>query len=178
MLGVPKQNDATAHHNIFFSDNYAEEFDDIFKRKVPPSDSTIYVCITSKTDPDDAPPDHENWFVLTNAPYLSDAFEWATHQTEYADQIKNNSLPKPKIATIIFERIQTPQIFKTPTAATEVRSTDSLPTPNWRRLCGPTTAHAASRICISPTAAPTQVAVYHFVTLSGMAAAACVLADT
>lgn len=74
LIQSPAITPALAHHNIFFCDpaNYAREFDDIFRRRVPPSDPTLYVCITSKTDPDHAPAGCENWFVLVNMPYLGE----------------------------------------------------------------------------------------------------------
>ncbi|MBR9976307.1 MAG: phytoene desaturase [Bacteroidetes bacterium] len=72
LWGVRGQNSRLAHHNIFFSDDYAEEFDDIFTRRVPPRDPTVYVSITSHADPSHAPEGHENWFVLVNMPYVTD----------------------------------------------------------------------------------------------------------
>jgi phytoene desaturase len=88
MLGVRGQFDALAHHNIFFNADYPREFDDIFKRKIAPHDPAIYLCITSKTDPDHAPTGCENWFALVNAPYLSDAFDWAEQAGRYATHIR------------------------------------------------------------------------------------------
>ncbi|MBE0644162.1 MAG: phytoene desaturase [Bacteroidetes bacterium] len=73
LWGVRGRNDSLAHHNIVFSDNYAEEFDAIFTRRVAPSDPTVYVSITSRADPEHAPEGHENWFVLVNMPALTDA---------------------------------------------------------------------------------------------------------
>lgn len=55
-------------HNIFFTDNYSEEFAAIFESKTLYEDPTIYINITSKHVPEDAPEDHENWFVMINAP--------------------------------------------------------------------------------------------------------------
>lgn len=55
-------------HNIVFSENYEDEFADLFERKTMPSDPTIYINITSKEAPNDAPPGCENWFVMVNAP--------------------------------------------------------------------------------------------------------------
>lgn len=55
-------------HNIFFSSDYPREFDDLFERRRMPDDPTIYVNITSKMTPEDAPENRENWFVLINAP--------------------------------------------------------------------------------------------------------------
>lgn len=55
-------------HNIFFSNDYRTEFDRIFNRQTLSDDPTIYLNITSKHKPDDAPPGCENWFILINAP--------------------------------------------------------------------------------------------------------------
>jgi phytoene desaturase len=55
-------------HNIFFSDDYRAEFDEIFTQREAPADPTVYVNITSKVNPSDAPADGENWFVLLNVP--------------------------------------------------------------------------------------------------------------
>ena len=56
-------------HNIFFSDDYGREFDELFEQRRCPSDPTIYLNITSKTTGGEAPDGCENWFVLVNAPY-------------------------------------------------------------------------------------------------------------
>ena len=55
-------------HNIFFSDDYKEEFHAIFNKKTVSDDPTIYVNITSKDIPGDAPEGCENWFVMINTP--------------------------------------------------------------------------------------------------------------
>ncbi|MFD1184648.1 1-hydroxycarotenoid 3,4-desaturase CrtD [Pontibacter rugosus] len=56
-------------HNIFFSQNYKAEFDHIFKYKTVSPDPTVYVNITSKAAPEDAPAGRENWFVMVNVPH-------------------------------------------------------------------------------------------------------------
>lgn len=76
-----------AHHNIFFSADYPREFRQIFKDGVPPDDPTIYVAITSKTDPSHAPAGHENWFVLVNAPALSEGFDWRIEAIPYRQKV-------------------------------------------------------------------------------------------
>ncbi len=63
-------------HNIFFSADYRAEFADIFQWKIIPADPTVYVNITSKLAPADAPPGHENWFVMVNVPH-DDGQDWA-----------------------------------------------------------------------------------------------------
>jgi phytoene desaturase len=57
-----------ALHNIFFSDDYKSEFEHIFKHQIIYKDPTVYINITSKHKPDDAPPNSENWFVMINVP--------------------------------------------------------------------------------------------------------------
>jgi len=56
-------------HNIFFSSDYRAEFRAIFEDKTVADDVTVYVNITSKKEPADAPPGHENWFVMVNVPH-------------------------------------------------------------------------------------------------------------
>lgn len=55
-------------HNIFFSENYPEEFRHLFEEKTFYEDPTVYINITSKDLPEDAPTGCENWFVMINAP--------------------------------------------------------------------------------------------------------------
>lgn len=55
-------------HNIFFSDDYKSEFEAIFKENSVGEDPTIYVNVTSKYSPEDAPEGGENWFVMINVP--------------------------------------------------------------------------------------------------------------
>jgi phytoene desaturase len=55
-------------HNIFFSGNYIEEFQNIFEKDTLANDLTVYVHVTSKHIPTDAPANGENWFVMVNAP--------------------------------------------------------------------------------------------------------------
>ncbi len=62
-------------HNIFFSNDYKKEFENIFHRKKIDDDPTVYVHISSKCKKDDAPAGCENWFVMVNAPY-ADGQDW------------------------------------------------------------------------------------------------------
>jgi len=87
LLGVRGVHPQLAHHNIFFSRDYAREFADIFERGVPPSEPTIYIAITARSDPADAPADGENWFVLVNAPALGPGWDWATQADSYCDRV-------------------------------------------------------------------------------------------
>lgn len=62
-------------HNIFFSDDYRAEFDQLFDQKQLASDLTVYINISSKEKADDAPVGAENWFVMVNAPSI-DQQDW------------------------------------------------------------------------------------------------------
>ncbi len=66
--GIKKEFTELGLHNILFSDNYKEEFNTIFAKKSIYHDPTIYVNITSKHTPTDAPPGCENWFAFINVP--------------------------------------------------------------------------------------------------------------
>lgn len=66
--GIKKEFKDLSLHNIFFSNNYKEEFDAIFKHKSIFNDPTVYVNISSKLKADDAPIGCENWFTMVNVP--------------------------------------------------------------------------------------------------------------
>lgn len=55
-------------HNIFFSNNYEDEFSQIEKGNSISTDPTVYVHISSIMEPSDAPEDCQNWFVMINVP--------------------------------------------------------------------------------------------------------------
>jgi phytoene desaturase len=66
--GMRKQFPTMELHNVFFASDYPEEFAAIFERGEIAEDPTVYVAITAKDVPSDAPPGRENWFVMVNAP--------------------------------------------------------------------------------------------------------------
>lgn len=88
--GINRIFDQLDLHNIFFSQDYKSEFEAIFNQKEPTDDFTVYVNITSKDVPSDAPIGGENWFVMINTP-ADCGQDW--------DQIKNK-LKEKTIAKI------------------------------------------------------------------------------
>ncbi len=66
--GVKKQFPELDLHNILFSDSYREEFADL-ERGTIHDDPTVYINVSSKLTPEDAPNGGENWFTMINAPY-------------------------------------------------------------------------------------------------------------
>ncbi len=65
--GIDREFPELGLHNIFFSKDYATEFTKLEAGSLS-DDVTIYVNISSKLVPGDAPAGHENWFVMVNAP--------------------------------------------------------------------------------------------------------------
>jgi phytoene desaturase len=65
--GIRRKFSELGLHNIFFSNDYKAEFQHLANETLT-NDPTIYLNISSKHKPDDAPPGSENWFILLNAP--------------------------------------------------------------------------------------------------------------
>jgi phytoene desaturase len=69
MLGVRGALPQLPHHSLFFTDDWDANFDAIFGASPRvPSPASTYVCRPSATDPDVAPADHENLFILVPVP--------------------------------------------------------------------------------------------------------------
>lgn len=117
LLGTDKTYPELSHHNIFFSDDYRAEFADLFERKVPISDPTIYICATTRTDPTQAPPNCENLFVLVNAPYLTEKSNWKEEAPRYRERILDVLAQYRQVGLadirehIVCEQIITPEDF-------------------------------------------------------------------
>jgi len=76
------------HHSIYFPENYDAEFDDIFLKKIPVNDPTIYIC--APTDSDMVKGNNlEAWSVLINAPRHEPGtgWDWNKDATFYATKI-------------------------------------------------------------------------------------------
>ena len=79
-----------AHHNVFFPQNYDNEFEDVFNRKIPVDDPTIYIC-APKDDSMVKSVNKESWFVLVNAPRHEpdSGWDWQQNGDIYAKKILN-----------------------------------------------------------------------------------------
>ena len=97
-------------HNIFFSGNYKEEFDCLFGQKTISDDPTVYVFVSCKENPNDAPNGMENWFVMVNAPE-NVGQDWVDFQKKTRNRIlkKLERLLGEELENqILFERILDP----------------------------------------------------------------------
>lgn len=63
-LGVTGKIPSLEHHNLVFSENWDDNFRQIFKDPLWPNDPSFYVCAPSKSDKNVAPEGMENLFVL------------------------------------------------------------------------------------------------------------------
>lgn len=66
--GVKKKSPELDVHNILFSDDYKMEFETMQAGGLY-KDPTVYINISKKYVPSDAPEGCENWFVMINAPH-------------------------------------------------------------------------------------------------------------
>lgn len=67
-LGIKGRLNNLKHHNLYFVDDWRENFESIYEDKKVPQNTSIYVCNPSKTDPGLSPTGHENIFVLMPLP--------------------------------------------------------------------------------------------------------------
>jgi phytoene desaturase len=115
LLGVKGDYPSLAHHNIFFSDDYREEFEAIFGRREPAANPTIYVTNSSRSDSTQAPDGHSNLFVLVNAPALGGEVDWEGRKGKYRQMIISR-LEEAGLEglgrRIVFEQVITPQDFQ------------------------------------------------------------------
>jgi len=115
--GISKKFPNLDLHNIFFSGNYKEEFEQIFKNQNISDDPTIYINITSKDVKKDAPKNCENWFVMINCPYDSGQ-DWDLIVDRVRKIIKkkiSRILGEDISKNIVTEEILTPKIIQNKT---------------------------------------------------------------
>lgn len=94
LLGVQGHHDTLAQHTISFPADYRAEFADLRAGSLP-RDPTLYLHLSCRRDPADAPAGAENWFVMANAPALPPASERSAGsasrvreaEERYADQL-------------------------------------------------------------------------------------------
>lgn len=68
----------------------------------------MYVAITARADPDHAPPGHENWFVLVNAPATGPGFDWERGKAAYRDRVLTTLA---RFGLDVRDRIVTEEVF-------------------------------------------------------------------
>jgi 1-hydroxycarotenoid 3,4-desaturase len=165
------------HHNVFFSADYAGEFDALRKRRAMPGEPTVYVCAEDRGDAATSDGD-ERFLVLVNAPATGDvAGAWGEAAVERCGGATWNMLARHGLALEANEQVvTTPKTFHRLFPATG----GALYGPAARGALSPfSRAGAASKVprlylaggSVHPGAGVPMAA------LSGKLAAACVLRD-
>ena len=72
-------------HNVFFDDDYAQEFDRIFKHHKLPAKGTVYVCAQDRGDDAFATGHKERLLCLVNAPPVGDMASPHPHSPQLTD---------------------------------------------------------------------------------------------
>ncbi|MFI6887632.1 phytoene desaturase family protein [Streptosporangium canum] len=86
LAGVEGRTEGLAHHSVVFSADYGREFADIFDRRRPPEDPTVYIGCSAVDDPSQAPEGAENWVMLVNVP-ARDPSRWPMSPEAYRDLV-------------------------------------------------------------------------------------------
>lgn len=87
--GINRKFEELDVHNILFSQDYRKEFNTLFSAEEPDADPTVYINITSKLCPADAPAGCENWFVMVNVPHNQ-----SQQPVLYGDTLRANVIRK------------------------------------------------------------------------------------
>ncbi len=118
--GMKKEFPVLDLHNIFFTKDYAAEFDHLFRLKKMYTDPTVYINITAKCEPGvQAPKGCENWFVMVNAP-ANVGQDWEAYRLQYREAIiaKLSRILQTDIASLIeTETILDPVLIESKTAS-------------------------------------------------------------
>lgn len=78
---------ALARHNVFFDDDYASEFADVFERRRLPQRGTVYVCAQDRLDGEPEPArGPERLLCLVNAPAVGDRRAFDPEETDPCEQ--------------------------------------------------------------------------------------------
>jgi phytoene desaturase len=112
-LGVRGTLPMLEHHNLFFTDDWEGGFSAIFDHKTWPNPASLYVCVSSRTDPSVAPKGCENVFVLIPGPAsTNDASAQQALMDRYIDQIALMAHVPDLKERIISKHVFGPQDFK------------------------------------------------------------------
>ena len=85
VAGVRGHTPQQRHHTVWFSPHDRAEFAALDAGHLSPT-PTIYGCVTSATDPSQAPHGHESWFLLVNVP-AGVTVDAAAYQQVVLDQL-------------------------------------------------------------------------------------------
>jgi 1-hydroxycarotenoid 3,4-desaturase len=85
-INAPTSGFPLVRHNVFFSSDYASEFDAIFDRGELPREPTVYVCAQDRNDDGVVPEGAERLLCLINAPPRGDIQPLDDNEIEQCEQ--------------------------------------------------------------------------------------------
>ncbi|HEX8089264.1 MAG TPA: phytoene desaturase family protein [Blastocatellia bacterium] len=77
LIAVSRRLPELPHHSIYFSSDYAKEFQQLFDERRFPDDPTVYVNAPSRSDRSVVPGEGETLFIMANAPAEGGAWDEA-----------------------------------------------------------------------------------------------------
>lgn len=86
-FGTKRTYPELAHHTIVLGPRYKGLLDDIFDKKTLAEDFSLYLHAPTRSDPDLAPPGHENFYVLSPVPNNRSGVDWSAIGERYLDRI-------------------------------------------------------------------------------------------
>lgn len=117
--GINRQFPELDLHNIFFSDDYKKEFQELERGNLLVDNLSIYVNISAKKTPSDAPGNSENWFVMINLPANTEK-DWRKETAKIKKSViqkLENILGKEIEQHIICEEILDPHLLEKNTSS-------------------------------------------------------------
>jgi phytoene desaturase len=89
--GVKKGYAKLHHHNVFFSRDHKRNFEEIFRTREIPMDPSLYINVSTKTNPKLAPKGRHLLYILVPVPYHAEKdgkkVDWNTYKNEYSRKI-------------------------------------------------------------------------------------------
>ncbi|TQS19216.1 phytoene desaturase [Microbispora hainanensis] len=86
LAAVEGRTEGLPHHSVVFSADCRREFGDIFERRRPPEDPTVYIGCPAVADDTQAPAGAESWSMLVNVP-AGDPGRWPRPPEAYAELV-------------------------------------------------------------------------------------------
>jgi phytoene desaturase len=89
-FGTRRRYDDVAHHTIMLGPRYEGLLRDIFDRKRLASDFSLYLHRPTATDPSQAPPGCDSFYVLSPVPHLGGDVDWSVEAEPYRQAIERH----------------------------------------------------------------------------------------
>ncbi len=105
---------ALSRHNVFFSDDYRAEFDDLFVRRRVPRAPSVYLCAQDRDEDRPVPGDGERLFCIVNAPADGDRHPYDSEEIASCQEATFRLLRRCGLAVTMKSdatRVTTPRDF-------------------------------------------------------------------